>query len=186
MTSEMCIPIFPNASHPEGREPVRPRPVFPFDNCYIWYGLSMKIRVCSEPDGFDWKHTILLRAEEHAKWKHYKSEDIVRRICAQRVLASQSGGSPHFAQTVQVDESAGTGDDTGSMYANSYFSYSSYASEYAGSQSINETGLSSYAAEILELQPLFQLRRDLESAYLKQDDIPNPMHLLEECDTITR
>ncbi|RDX46964.1 hypothetical protein OH76DRAFT_1321749, partial [Lentinus brumalis] len=53
MTSEMCIPIFPNASHPEGREPVRPQPVFPFDNCYIWSGLNMKIRVCSEPDGFD-------------------------------------------------------------------------------------------------------------------------------------
>ncbi|KAI0701019.1 hypothetical protein C8T65DRAFT_579873, partial [Cerioporus squamosus] len=33
---DMCAPIFPATEHPSGRAPVRPKPSFPFSNCYHW------------------------------------------------------------------------------------------------------------------------------------------------------
>lgn len=36
VTSEMCIPIYPNTSHPSGRAAVHTEPPFPYDNCYHW------------------------------------------------------------------------------------------------------------------------------------------------------
>ena len=36
ITPEICVPIYPNTSHPEGRAAVRTVPPFPYDNCYHW------------------------------------------------------------------------------------------------------------------------------------------------------
>ncbi|EIW54181.1 uncharacterized protein TRAVEDRAFT_76103, partial [Trametes versicolor FP-101664 SS1] len=51
--ADMCVPIFPNTSHPLGRTPVRTEPVFPYSNCYHWAEFKMEIRVRARPEQFD-------------------------------------------------------------------------------------------------------------------------------------
>ncbi|RPD56370.1 hypothetical protein L226DRAFT_468638, partial [Lentinus tigrinus ALCF2SS1-7] len=53
ITPDMCMPIFPNDNHPSGRAPLVTKPVFPFDNCYIWSEVKMEIRVCPREEGFN-------------------------------------------------------------------------------------------------------------------------------------
>ncbi|RPD56377.1 hypothetical protein L226DRAFT_615494 [Lentinus tigrinus ALCF2SS1-7] len=221
VTPEMCIPIFPNFDHPEGRDPIRTQSVFPFDNCYIWSGLSMKIRVCARPDGFDWDRTIILRGHEYYRWGRYESEDMGRRIQAQRARAppplplpgSHSGLlpihsqadsatlSPHFHAMGPLSESqpptsadvaptsmpspahAGSHANTNSIYSDS----SRLSTDSDGCESVDtmmEMGLFSDPTENVELQPLFHLWGDL-AANIKQDEIPSPVHLLEECAAIS-
>ncbi|TFK65702.1 hypothetical protein BDN72DRAFT_752329, partial [Pluteus cervinus] len=33
---DMCTPIFPATYHPNGREPMKTKKTFPFDNCYTY------------------------------------------------------------------------------------------------------------------------------------------------------
>ena len=43
--ADMCMPIFPNTSHPSGRLPVRPVADFPYSNCYQWFCSDMQYNV---------------------------------------------------------------------------------------------------------------------------------------------
>ena len=45
ITSDMCIPIYPNEVHPTGRSALRTEPVFPFSNCYHWAFSNIDVRV---------------------------------------------------------------------------------------------------------------------------------------------
>ena len=60
--SDMCVPIFPNETHPAGRPPVRPGSVFPYDNCYHWAGLKLDVRVRAREERFDNTRAIRLPA----------------------------------------------------------------------------------------------------------------------------
>ncbi|KAI0664049.1 hypothetical protein C8Q70DRAFT_1145708, partial [Cubamyces menziesii] len=56
ITSDMCIPIFPNTSHPNGRESLQPSPegLFPYDNCYHWFQPKLvDVRIKARPELFD-------------------------------------------------------------------------------------------------------------------------------------
>ncbi|KAM5537842.1 hypothetical protein V8D89_008484 [Ganoderma adspersum] len=46
-TADMCVPIFPNIAHPNGRAPVRTTPVFPFSNCSHWAYVDVLLRVAN-------------------------------------------------------------------------------------------------------------------------------------------
>ncbi|EIW54175.1 uncharacterized protein TRAVEDRAFT_132051, partial [Trametes versicolor FP-101664 SS1] len=49
ITSDMCIPIYPNEEHPTGRAPLCTIPEFPFSNSYHWIQLGMDVRVRAKP-----------------------------------------------------------------------------------------------------------------------------------------
>ncbi|KAH9889318.1 hypothetical protein C8Q73DRAFT_736834, partial [Cubamyces lactineus] len=56
ITSDMCIPIFPNTNHPNGRESLRPslEGLFPYDNCYHWFqAKTVDVRIRARPEMFD-------------------------------------------------------------------------------------------------------------------------------------
>ncbi|KAI0365073.1 hypothetical protein BV20DRAFT_955066, partial [Pilatotrama ljubarskyi] len=50
ITPEMCIPIYPNTVHPEGRRPLHTTPEFPFSNCYHWFATSVDVPMRAMPD----------------------------------------------------------------------------------------------------------------------------------------
>ncbi|RPD56396.1 hypothetical protein L226DRAFT_468618 [Lentinus tigrinus ALCF2SS1-7] len=191
VSQEMCSPIFPNTNHPKGRVPVRTQPDFPFNGCYFWSKTSMKIRVCARPEGFDWEGTTLLRGEEYVRWMRYESEDMMRRVRAQRARERQPEPSESVparpnpaAHSIRVDDSPDTEGAVGLMCAD--FDVCSYAeSDISTIDTFVEMGLSPDSMLDLELQPIFHLWGDL-AANLTQDEIPSPIDLLQECDTITR
>lgn len=52
--AEMCVPIFPNTHHPNGREPVRTDREFPYNNCYHWsMAQEVNVRVRAKAGEFD-------------------------------------------------------------------------------------------------------------------------------------
>ncbi|KAI9063909.1 hypothetical protein FKP32DRAFT_1530492, partial [Trametes sanguinea] len=56
LTSDMCVPIFPNTAHPTGRTPLQSNPKgrFPYSNCYHWYQPVISgVRVRARPEEFD-------------------------------------------------------------------------------------------------------------------------------------
>ena len=56
ITSDMCIPIFPNTNHPNGRESLQPSPegLFPYDSCYHWFQPKLvDVRIRARPELFD-------------------------------------------------------------------------------------------------------------------------------------
>ncbi|EIW54184.1 uncharacterized protein TRAVEDRAFT_77773, partial [Trametes versicolor FP-101664 SS1] len=59
-TPDMCVPIFPNTSHPRGRTPLRTEPVFPYDNCYHWAQFRTDIRVRARAEKFNERRAIRL------------------------------------------------------------------------------------------------------------------------------
>ncbi|EIW54308.1 uncharacterized protein TRAVEDRAFT_85247, partial [Trametes versicolor FP-101664 SS1] len=63
-TSDMCIPIFPNMSHPTGRAPLPSERPFPYGNCYHWIDESVVIRVRARPEGFDETNAIKIPARD--------------------------------------------------------------------------------------------------------------------------
>ncbi|OSC96638.1 hypothetical protein PYCCODRAFT_1261290 [Trametes coccinea BRFM310] len=61
----MCIPIYPNTNHPNGRAPVQPEPegLFPYSNCYHWYQpIETGVRIRARPEEFDETNAVSLSA----------------------------------------------------------------------------------------------------------------------------
>ena len=66
---EMCIPIFPNESHPTDQKALRTKPVFPFSNCYHWIETRIDIRVCAREEGFMVDDAVQLPVPEEMELK---------------------------------------------------------------------------------------------------------------------
>ncbi|RPD56375.1 hypothetical protein L226DRAFT_468667 [Lentinus tigrinus ALCF2SS1-7] len=181
MTPDLCIPIFPNNGHPDGRVPLPTEPLFPFDNCYFWSGLTMDVRIHARPEKFDWDETILLPAGlVHCQWQDYQSADMARQSRAREARQPQPDLQGHAVDTTTA---TGPADDTNSVYEDTIYSSTSGASEYP--DTLDEMfGFSSSWKEV-ELQPLFHLWCDV-AANMKQDEIPSPDHLFEERDAIVK
>ncbi|KAJ8463624.1 hypothetical protein ONZ51_g10139 [Trametes cubensis] len=78
ITPDMCIPIFPNNSHPSGREPLRPYPegLFPYSNCYHWFeAKAVNVRVRARPEEFDETGAVKLNARSRIQMQRYWIED---------------------------------------------------------------------------------------------------------------
>ncbi|OJT08394.1 hypothetical protein TRAPUB_733 [Trametes pubescens] len=186
---DMCVPIFPNTSHPLGRTPVRTDPVFPYNNCYHWAEFKTDIRVRARPEKFDERRGTLLPSTEYIKMDDYVGEDIPRMDELQRQHRAATGwqfpavqprvpsleGSLHRHQT---SASASTSSvNSGSSYADSSLSEESedsvdvLAEVFAGPN------------QDVDALPLVDLWLEL-AENLKQEDIPNPLEFFEECDAI--
>lgn len=76
--ADMCVPIFPNTSHPLGRTPVRTETAFPYSNCYHWEMFQTNIRVRARPEKFDERQATMLPDAECEKLEEYLRQDIPR------------------------------------------------------------------------------------------------------------
>ena len=184
VTPDMCVPIQPNKGHPLGREGLETQPTFPFDNCYHWSLSEMKIRVAASEDGFDMAIAVKLGAGEDNRRERLFFEDSYRQTEALKaktdlsaLLADCDDANPAPAQADNSNERA------------SLCSYESSVSDsysYAGSiDAMTEMGMFGDPSSNAELQPLVNLWLDFGSRFTK-DDIANPVHFLEEIDTITK
>lgn len=99
---DMCIPIFPNTSHPLGRPSVRTVPVFPYDNCYHWAEFRTDIRVRARPELFDERRAILLPGAEKVDMNRHLGEDIPRMDELQRQHRDATGWQDPDAQVSTV------------------------------------------------------------------------------------
>ncbi|RDX48668.1 hypothetical protein OH76DRAFT_1352135 [Lentinus brumalis] len=84
ITQDMCAPIFPNTTHPTGREPLNTDPVFPYDNCYHWSddAVRMDVRVRARPEKFDDDMATKLTSESQSKLRRYTAQDVARMNAA--------------------------------------------------------------------------------------------------------
>ena len=239
----MCTPIYPNTDHPDGREPARTDPVFPFDNCYLWSEANkMGIRVLPRAEGFNWHEAIdLWPSSEYMRWKRLEEEDRIRQLTAQLARQPQSepaapatsapndpedGPSSTTSQAREpsyghvrdscapllVEQSppiptsqphdindsrvaSNVEDDSHSADSESAYSDSIIASVDGPARGTDASG-SVDTFTILkrifsdphngpELQPLCHLWFNL-AEHIKQDEIPDPVHLFEERDAIVR
>ncbi|KAJ8461989.1 hypothetical protein ONZ51_g11188 [Trametes cubensis] len=80
ISSDMCIPIYPNTKHPNGREPLRPQPegLFPYDNCYHWFDMKARVRIRARPEEFDETNAVALDFLNQEQMLEYWDEDGLR------------------------------------------------------------------------------------------------------------
>ncbi|KAJ8461987.1 hypothetical protein ONZ51_g11191 [Trametes cubensis] len=88
ISSEMCIPVFPNTNHPNGRELLRPQPesLFPYDNCYHWFDMKARIRIRARPEEFDETNAVALSVRSRMQMSRSWDEDGLRMSADQRAL----------------------------------------------------------------------------------------------------
>ncbi|RPD56397.1 hypothetical protein L226DRAFT_573935 [Lentinus tigrinus ALCF2SS1-7] len=205
VTPDMCTPIYPNCNHPTGRAVIHTEPPFPFDNCYFWSGLKMKIRVCPQEEGFDWDVTTHLPGREEELWRDYEVCDGLAQAAARarqlhpqpdpvpESCASADPALPTNPSALQADPGTAASlyadDDTSSLHSDSSFAYSC--------SMIASTDVSSYdtmtewrrlftdPVKTPEFHPLCHLWGNI-AADIKQDEIANPMEFLEERDAVVR
>ncbi|KAH9889295.1 hypothetical protein C8Q73DRAFT_707024 [Cubamyces lactineus] len=81
ITPDMCIPIFPNTTHPNGREPLQPQPegLFPYNNCYHWFeAKAVNVRIRARSEEFDETHAVKLNARSRIQMQRLWLEDGAR------------------------------------------------------------------------------------------------------------
>ncbi|TFK83898.1 hypothetical protein K466DRAFT_665515 [Polyporus arcularius HHB13444] len=99
-TADMCMPIFPNTYHPEGRQPLQTEGTFPYDTCYHWSddSLRMDVRVRARAEQFDDDIAIKLTADSRMKLRQYMGQDFA---CMQQMRAAQrSHSDPRVAHAL--------------------------------------------------------------------------------------
>ncbi|KAJ3000244.1 hypothetical protein NUW54_g3843 [Trametes sanguinea] len=107
LTSDMCIPIFPNTYHPNGRAPVRPEPegLFPYSNCYHWYQpVETAVRIRARPEEFDETNAVSLSTFTLTRMGFTSWREDGMRMCANlcALQAASSSTKPDFPQASSV------------------------------------------------------------------------------------
>ncbi len=84
-TADMCVPIFPNTTHPNNRPSVRTKTPFPFSNCYHWAYVDVMLRVPSgEFPGLDDPRLVRLAASEQGRLDRHLTKDLTAAVFAKR------------------------------------------------------------------------------------------------------
>ena len=164
--SDMCVPIFPNETHPTGRSSVRPDRVFPYDNCYHWARMNLDVRVHAREEGFDDTCAIELSVEEQMDMEALFRTDLGR--------AKRTRSAREQAESAPPDH--------GAPYAQEPSLSSSPAAEQPRNVAASDEDDIFAPPEDFEdpeYLPLVHLWLDFP-ANLKQEDIGNPVDLYRE------
>ncbi|KAI0327914.1 hypothetical protein GY45DRAFT_1073239 [Cubamyces sp. BRFM 1775] len=210
ITSDMCIPIYPNVSHPTGRAPLHPEPegLFPYNNCYHWFETTATVRVRARAEEFDETHAVTLPAMGYVKMQQAFMEcglrmcdnrdameqdakpepaEICEPLPLPELLKSQAGSSGPLSTAPVHSEDVDPAPDTAAS------GYASSASSLAASVHSAESLYDVAAMDIfsgpdadVELIPLVDLWISELEGHLKQEDIPNPSDMFAEFDHITK
>ncbi|EED85073.1 predicted protein [Postia placenta Mad-698-R] len=82
MESTMCVPIFPNTSHPLSREPLRPKTPFPFSDCYQYSLVDTTVRVPTQD--FEPRTAIWMSPRQTHEHNRFLADDFLRRAILMR------------------------------------------------------------------------------------------------------
>lgn len=208
----MCVPIFPNTSHPRGRTPLRTEPVFPYDNCYHWIQFRTDVRVRARPEKFDERRAIHLPSDEYVEMGCHWGEDAPRMIEMRRQYRAATGWQDPDPQ-VSIESPCWQNTNTdwvcrgvkpvatkrevlfnqyqasSSASTSSVDSGSSYSDSHLSDESEDSVhalmGIFAGPNQDVGVLPLVDLWLDLADN-LKQEDIPDPLEFLKERDAVVR
>ncbi|KAJ2998289.1 hypothetical protein NUW54_g7048 [Trametes sanguinea] len=90
MTSDMCIPVYPNTVHPAGRSPLYTEEPFPFANCYYWVNHMTYIRVRRTDGQYDDDQAVKVTPWEHVTMNIALSKDQQRIAISRGTLHSRN------------------------------------------------------------------------------------------------
>ncbi|KAI0629528.1 hypothetical protein C8Q77DRAFT_292120 [Trametes polyzona] len=207
-TPDMCVPIYPNTSHPTDRRPVRPEEPFPFHNCYHWLEMDMDVRVLARPEWFDRHKAIKLSSDEEYEMDMFWSLDHTRildeRDAALSAMipavgspstppAQPSSPLPEPDTTSPVDISdRDTLSDARSATTHSLSESCSSRSSMNSASTANSVerimrmDIFSGPNDDVALLPLCELWEDLSAHFKSEEDIPHPSGLFKERDEIAK
>ncbi|KAM5537897.1 hypothetical protein V8D89_008373 [Ganoderma adspersum] len=210
LTSEMCIPIYPNTSHPEGRAAVRTEPPFPYDNCYHWSNArEFNVRVRPRQKGYfdDDRELWRMVARDCTKVEEARGRDAPEDVptiptdiqpqtpvpLADTVAGSWDvgeGGHP------SAPEASSGHEDTVPAPNQEIANVANDGMAAEAQSSANDDAVSDFRA--LVGMGIFGTRLDNKDDYplvdvwleladhLKQEDIPDPRDFYAECDTLVQ
>lgn len=105
----MCVPIFPNTTHPLGRAPVHTTPAFPFSSCSHWAYVDVLLRVANGvfPSSDD-PDVIRLPGGQQAIMDTFLTADLTAAVQAKRAKSATqkqvADASAGRVETVQSEE----------------------------------------------------------------------------------
>ncbi|KAJ3007063.1 hypothetical protein NUW54_g3693 [Trametes sanguinea] len=205
ITPAMCIPIYPNTVHPNGRPPLRPQGVFPFSNCYHWIENTSQVRVRARPEGFDETNLVRLSYDSMSDMAEIWAEDVMAAVSAE-----EAAEAANFTDAVD-DGLHAQGDAHGhTAEIDGYFSsHPPQAPAETQADDVDRTSIASassasddeFADDLehlatmdifsgpecdVDLEPLVDLWISELSEHLKEEDIPDPEDLFAECEQIAQ
>ncbi|KAH9889293.1 hypothetical protein C8Q73DRAFT_153661 [Cubamyces lactineus] len=206
ITPEMCAPILPNTSHPNGRESLRPQPeaLFPYNNCYHWFDVRMvDVRIRARPENFDETNAVKLSVRTRMQMIRYWEND-APRMHANRKVSQPAPGSglvvlppPHEStDALRPADSSESRDDhlqrttaPKDAEVSSLCSRSTMVHSMQSNHSLDDLAamdIFSGPNDDVELVPLVDLWISELGEHLIQEDIPDPLDMYEEFDHIAR
>lgn len=209
LTSEMCLPIFPNTYHPSaGREALQPRTgPFPFSNCYHWFGPDMvfDMRLWNNGHSYTAEERVSLSASEQVRLERIRSGDVWRAFDAMEAQNAAHGAgalpkedtqeeqelvkSSCMACSADIEHSPPPSEQQDEPSADSSTDDGESESDSASSNSAPPEDFSDHFAlmdifgidedENDDLLPIVNVWPDV-GAHFKEDDVPNPMEFAEQ------
>ncbi|OSC97337.1 hypothetical protein PYCCODRAFT_1145966 [Trametes coccinea BRFM310] len=210
ITPAMCIPIFPNTVHPNGRPPLRPEGAFPFSKCYHWLDNIIEVRVQARPEGFDESNAVRLSVDSICDLAEVWVEDVIALASARRAAETpKAQDAPEDASHHQVEgleglelledahkralevgrdiSNASPADDADgdsiSSGPGSFASRDEYADDSTHLAGMDIFGGSDCDADLV---PLVDLWISDLSEHLKETEIPDPSDLFAECEQVVQ
>ncbi|KAI0664046.1 hypothetical protein C8Q70DRAFT_215546 [Cubamyces menziesii] len=198
ITPDMCVPIYPNTSHPSGRTPLHPEPegLFPYNNCYSWFETKATVRVRSRPEEFDETHAVTLPPMGRVKLKQAfiecglqmgENKQAMTRSTAPDVGAPLAMQAPH-PLAPPMDVPISTRHRRASV-ASSSSSNSSFAMNIQPRSSLEDLAIMDIFSgpnDDVGLVPLVDLWISELEDHLRQEDIPSPLEMFAEFAEIAR
>ncbi|KAI9067501.1 hypothetical protein FKP32DRAFT_266929 [Trametes sanguinea] len=210
LTSDMCIPIFPNTQHPNGRAPVHPEPegLFPYSNCYHWYQpVETTVRIRARPEEFDETNAASLSALTLTRmiFSSWREDGRKRSANLQALKVTPSSTKADTPPPMSAAPSHSNAPTLGGTVRDSNLDKARAApvncldsdsiSTYSGSGSIRSMDsdddhlgpIDPFSApdEDVELVPLVDVWVSELADHLKQEDIPHPSELVAEVEELT-
>ncbi|KAI9067499.1 hypothetical protein FKP32DRAFT_1673043 [Trametes sanguinea] len=191
LTSDMCTPIFPNTSHPNGRPPVRPEGHFPYSNCYHWVLMETTVRVRARQESFDETDGVSLSVLSRMEMMNATREDSLRSVDnmeAHGPLSVCRTEVPRLPPGYFSRDGAAAGNANADHLSTTSGAGSSFHSTDEDSvHSIEELGhwnIFGGPNDDVELVPLLDLWVSEFTERLNEEDIPSPLELLAEFDEV--
>ncbi|KAH9889307.1 hypothetical protein C8Q73DRAFT_783320 [Cubamyces lactineus] len=186
--SDMCTPIFPNTSHPTGREPLKPEPegLFPYDNCYHWFAAKLvDVRIKSRAEEFDETNAVALSVLTRIQMVQSWEQD--NRQTIENCKTLHPAGPTEIRSPLEDVQAA-------SQAADAEFEEAEASSLCSARSSHLNHSLDDLAAmdifsgpnDDVDLVPLVDLWISELGDHLKQEDIPDPQEMYAEFDHIAK
>ncbi|KAI0327912.1 hypothetical protein GY45DRAFT_1355416 [Cubamyces sp. BRFM 1775] len=200
ITPDLCIPIYPNTSHPTGRIPVKPEPegLFPYDNCYHWFDAKLVgVRIRARPEEFDETNAVALSVDSRMHIEQALEKELPHILEIKRRPQSVASATSEPSRDLPALSSSVEHYNTSpqcfagreSSEISSMCSGVTSTRDRPSNHSLDDLAamdIFSGPNEDVELRPLVDLWISELGDHLKQEDIPNPVDMFEEFGHIAR